>query len=603
MPSNVGMRSGTELAGKVALVTGAARNIGRAIARSLAAGGAGVMVNARTSRAEAEKTVEMIGSNAALHIADVTKPDEVRALVDATVKRFGRLDFLVNNAAVRYETAFSAMSFQEWKEVLSIVLDGAFLCAQAALPHLIKAGGGTIVNIGGPDRAQGRFRARARHHGEGGPRGPDESARARPRAAPDHGQLRGAGHDREPARAAGCAGAAGAPARAAADRPARRAGGDRRHGAHAVRSRRALHHRSGDSRQWRRLSAVKEDVISPGDAAVERLHRRGPEEKPSPASTGKNKTPCARHHCCNGVRLAPSAREERHLLRQSARRHQRGLCNRQPYRHQRGQRCARQWNVRPRGRNRRFACAFGHAPGLRHRARNAGYGRARRQQRRCPAKAVALGYDVATRLTMSLNAFRFREEGSRPTAMVRHSARPRPRDRSPRSMSGRLDTFFPTRLSRHRASPAGCADEEHIEKAFDFGGMPARNGITAATMVAQGFSGVEDVFSGERNFFIAHGRPADPEALVRGLGEVYEILRTNIKRWSVGSPIQAPLDSLAILIKEHAMKADDGREARRPGGPSGQEHHRQPRHARYLHAAPVRGDAARWYRDVQVGAR
>ncbi len=143
------MRPGTELAGKVALVTGAARNIGRAIARSLAAGGASVMVNARTSRAEAEKTVEMIGSNAALHIADVTKPAEVKALVEATVQRFGRLDFLVNNAAVRFETSFASISFEEWRKVLGIVLDGAFLCAQAALPHLVKAGGGTIVNIGG----------------------------------------------------------------------------------------------------------------------------------------------------------------------------------------------------------------------------------------------------------------------------------------------------------------------------------------------------------------------------------------------------------------------------------------------------------------------
>jgi 3-oxoacyl-[acyl-carrier protein] reductase len=142
------MRPGTELAGKVALVTGAARNIGRSIARSLAAGGASVMVNARTSRAEAEKTVEMIGSNAALHIADVTKPEEVKALVEATVKRFGRLDFLVNNAAVRYETAFADMKYEEWRQVLAIVLDGAFLCAQAALPHLIKARG-AIVNIGG----------------------------------------------------------------------------------------------------------------------------------------------------------------------------------------------------------------------------------------------------------------------------------------------------------------------------------------------------------------------------------------------------------------------------------------------------------------------
>jgi 3-oxoacyl-[acyl-carrier protein] reductase len=149
LPSNVGMRPGDELAGKVALVTGGARNIGRAIARSLAAGGASVMVNAKTSRAEAEKTVEIIGANAAVHIADVTKPDEVQALVDATVKRFGRLDFLVNNAAVRYETPFSSMKFEEWRQVLAIVLDGAFLCARSALPHMISAGGGTIVNIGG----------------------------------------------------------------------------------------------------------------------------------------------------------------------------------------------------------------------------------------------------------------------------------------------------------------------------------------------------------------------------------------------------------------------------------------------------------------------
>jgi len=149
LPSNVGMRAGNELAGKVALVTGAARNIGRAIACSLAAGGAAVMVNARTSRSEAEKTVEMIGSSADLHLADVTKPAEVQALVEATLKRFGRLDFLVNNAAVRFETPFEKMKYEEWRQVLAIVLDGAFFCVQAALPHLIRAGGGSIVNIGG----------------------------------------------------------------------------------------------------------------------------------------------------------------------------------------------------------------------------------------------------------------------------------------------------------------------------------------------------------------------------------------------------------------------------------------------------------------------
>ena len=150
--SNVGMTAGKELTGKVALVTGGARNIGRAISRSLAAGGAAVMVNARTSRALAEETVAMIeqaGGKAALHIADVTDPAQVRALVQDTVKRFGRLDALVNNAAVRMETPFEQISLEDWRHVIATVLDAAFLCSQACLPHLAAAGGGTIINIGG----------------------------------------------------------------------------------------------------------------------------------------------------------------------------------------------------------------------------------------------------------------------------------------------------------------------------------------------------------------------------------------------------------------------------------------------------------------------
>jgi 3-oxoacyl-[acyl-carrier protein] reductase len=143
------MTRGTELAGKVALVTGGARNIGRAIARALAAGGASVMVNAKTSKAMAEETVKMIGASADVFIADVTNPAEVKKLVDATVKRFGRLDILVNNAAVRHENAFSSISYEEWRSVLSIILDGAFLCTQACVPHMEKAGGGTVINIGG----------------------------------------------------------------------------------------------------------------------------------------------------------------------------------------------------------------------------------------------------------------------------------------------------------------------------------------------------------------------------------------------------------------------------------------------------------------------
>ena len=152
MAGNTGMRTGDELAGKVALVTGGARNIGRAISRSLAAGGAAVMVNCNASPDLAQETVGMIekaGGRAAMHVADITDPQAVQGLVEDTVKRFGRLDILVNNAAVRMEKPFPEIRLEEWRRVLSIVLDGTFLCSQAVLPHLIQSGGGSIVNSGG----------------------------------------------------------------------------------------------------------------------------------------------------------------------------------------------------------------------------------------------------------------------------------------------------------------------------------------------------------------------------------------------------------------------------------------------------------------------
>jgi len=146
------MTAGRELAGKVVLITGAARNIGRAIACSLSAGGAAVMVSALHARADLDETVRLIeasGGTAAGRLADVTDPEAVAALVAAAVERYGRLDALVNNAAVRPEQGFAEMPFPEWRRVLSIVLDGAFLCSQASLPHLARAGAGSIVNIGG----------------------------------------------------------------------------------------------------------------------------------------------------------------------------------------------------------------------------------------------------------------------------------------------------------------------------------------------------------------------------------------------------------------------------------------------------------------------
>jgi 3-oxoacyl-[acyl-carrier protein] reductase len=156
--NKIGMEPGSELAGKVALVTGGARNIGRAIACSLAAGGAAVMVNARNSRTEAQETVAMIeaaGGKAALHLADVTDAAAVGAMVEATVRQFGRLDLLVNNAAVRMETPFADIRFDDWRRVLAVVLDGAFICGQACLPHLV-ARRRRHRQHRRPDRAQGR---------------------------------------------------------------------------------------------------------------------------------------------------------------------------------------------------------------------------------------------------------------------------------------------------------------------------------------------------------------------------------------------------------------------------------------------------------------
>jgi 3-oxoacyl-[acyl-carrier protein] reductase len=141
-----------ELAGKVAVVTGAGRNIGRAISLALAEGGASILVNARTNRAEAEavaREIEVLGGKALVHIGDVADAAAVQAMADAAVKHFGRIDILVNNAALRREKPFAEMSYADWREIMDVTLDGPFHCVKACLPALGKSGTGTIVNIGG----------------------------------------------------------------------------------------------------------------------------------------------------------------------------------------------------------------------------------------------------------------------------------------------------------------------------------------------------------------------------------------------------------------------------------------------------------------------
>ena len=162
---------GTDLSGKVALITGARRNIGRAIALELAAGGAAVAVNTRASRDDAEKVVQEIraaGGQADVFMADIVDAKAVNAMVDGVVKRFGKVDILVLNASVRKETPFMDMSFEEWKSLISITLDGSFHCTKACLPHMIKAGGGSIVTLGGANALSG---AAKRVHGSTGKHG------------------------------------------------------------------------------------------------------------------------------------------------------------------------------------------------------------------------------------------------------------------------------------------------------------------------------------------------------------------------------------------------------------------------------------------------
>lgn len=153
-----------ELAGKVAIVTGGGRNIGRAIALDLAAGGAAVVVNTRSNQTEAEnvaRVIEQAGGRATFSLGDVSDPATAGRLVATALEKFGRLDIVVNNAAVRKEQPFETMTYEQWREITSLIMDGPFHMARAALPALREAGGGTIIHLGGVSSNTG---ARDRAH-------------------------------------------------------------------------------------------------------------------------------------------------------------------------------------------------------------------------------------------------------------------------------------------------------------------------------------------------------------------------------------------------------------------------------------------------------
>jgi 3-oxoacyl-[acyl-carrier protein] reductase len=146
------LQIGSELNGKVALVTGATKNIGRAIARSLASAGASVAVNSRASKEDGEKVAAEItqaGGKAMCCVADISDAAAVEAMVKAVTERFGGIDILVLNASVRKQTHITEMSFEEWRRIMAISLDGSFHCVKACLPTMTKRAGGAIVTLGG----------------------------------------------------------------------------------------------------------------------------------------------------------------------------------------------------------------------------------------------------------------------------------------------------------------------------------------------------------------------------------------------------------------------------------------------------------------------
>jgi len=145
-------QSSRPLEGRVALITGAARRSGRATAFALAADGATVVLNVRNSRDEAEankREIESRGGKAMVAVADITQEDAVRDMIDRIVGELGGLHILINNAADRRQARFEEMTYADWRHITSIVLDGAFFCARYAVPHMLDAGWGRIINLGG----------------------------------------------------------------------------------------------------------------------------------------------------------------------------------------------------------------------------------------------------------------------------------------------------------------------------------------------------------------------------------------------------------------------------------------------------------------------
>jgi 2-methylcitrate dehydratase PrpD len=175
-------------------------------------------------------------------------------------------------------------------------------------------------------------------------------------------------------------------------------------------------------------------------------------------------------------------------------------------------------------------------------------------------RAVTLGYDIGTRVTMTLGGLPFRIEHHMATHCIANDFGATAAAGCAASLDVRQMRWVLDYAAQQASGIlAWQRDTDHIEKSLVFAGIPARNGVTAALLVQLGGTGVDDIFSGEDNFLQAFAPKADAQRLIEELGERYEITRTNIKKWTVGSPIQAPLDALEVLMKRRPFAADEVR--------------------------------------------
>lgn len=173
-------------------------------------------------------------------------------------------------------------------------------------------------------------------------------------------------------------------------------------------------------------------------------------------------------------------------------------------------------------------------------------------------RAVTLGYDVGPRLTMALGGMTFRDESRRSTHAFSGNFGSAAAAGCVAGLTAQQMRWLLDYASQQAAGYAVWGrDTDHIEKGFVFGGMPARNGVTAALLVRSGWNGVDDVFSGDDNFFQVNAPKGNPAVLIDKLGERYEVVNTDIKKWTVGTPIQAPLDAIENLRRKRPFDADD----------------------------------------------